>query len=68
MLQESTSFHTRESLAAAIMARFGAGTRFHTCSAQRMTPLQLVEFLAMHGKIVHAAGGFVVNPERVCRH
>lgn len=68
MLQESDAFHTRESLTAAILARFGEATRFHTCSAQRMTALQLVEFLAMHGKIVRTAGGFVVNLDRVCRH
>ncbi len=67
MLRESDAFHTRDSLVAAITARFGADARFETCSASRMTATQLVEFLAQRGKIVHAAGGFVVDPERVCQ-
>ncbi|MDO8542794.1 MAG: YecH family protein [Opitutaceae bacterium] len=66
MLRESEAFYTRDSLAAAIIARFGVDTRFQTCSDHGMTAIQLVEFLANRGKIIRTAGGFVVDPERVC--
>ncbi len=68
MLAEPARFHTRESLADAITRRFGRTTRFHTCSASGMTAMQLVEFLAGRGKIARSAGGFVVDPGRLCRH
>lgn len=68
MIRESQQAYTRESLIAAIIARFGAETRFHTCSASGMDAAELVQFLAARGKFMLVAGGFTVNPERVCRH
>lgn len=67
MMRESEAFYTRESLAAAIMARFGSEARFHTCSTHALNAIQLVEFLSRHGKIKRNAGGFVVNLENVCQ-
>lgn len=68
MMLESRLTYTRESLAAAIVARFGAGARFHTCSASGMTPDQLITFLEERDKFTPAAGGFRIEPENMCRH
>lgn len=68
MIRESNQSYTRESLIAAIIARFGADTRFHTCSASGMDAAALVQFLAARGKFMLVAGGFTVNPEKLCRH
>ena len=68
MMLESNQTYTRESLAAAIVARFGAGARFFTCSASGMTPEQLIVFLEERGKFAPATGGFTLDPERTCGH
>ena len=68
MILESPQAYTRESLTAAIIARFGAETRFHTCSAAGMTAAELVTFLERRGKFMPLDGGFTVDPARVCSH
>ena len=68
MMRASTQPFTRESLVAAILERFGAEARFHTCSAEGMTANELVEFLAARQKFKSVGDGFVVNPDRVCQH
>lgn len=69
MMLESPEHYTRESLIRAIITRFGADTRFYTCSADGMTAVELVKFLASRGKFMPAGNsGFKVNPERVCQH
>jgi probable metal-binding protein len=68
MIYESKQAYTRESLAAAIVARFGADTRFFTCSAEGMTAPELVTFLEERGKFMPMDGGFTINPARVCQH
>ena len=68
MMRETRQLYTRESLVAAIHARFGARTQFHTCSASGLTALQLVEFFATRGKFARRAGGFTVEAEHVCEH
>lgn len=68
MMTAPQPYATRESLAAAIIARFGAETRFHTCSAEGMTATELVAFLESRGKFMPAGDGFAINPERVCQH
>ena len=67
MLESETAF-TTESLVAAIADRFGADSRFHTCSAEDMTAHDLVAFLAERGKFVAADAGFTTAPERMCQH
>ena len=67
MIRETQQGYTRETLIAAIAARFGATTRFFTCSAQDMTAAELVDFLASHGKFMPQADGFTVNPARLCQ-
>lgn len=68
MLEQGGSF-IRESLAAAVVAHFGADTRFHTCSAQEMTAEQLIELLARKGKFVEDENGFFnTQPDKICNH
>ncbi len=68
MIQESQQGYTRETLVATIVARFGAATRFYTCSARDMKAEELVDFLASRGKFMPLADGFTINPDRVCEH
>jgi probable metal-binding protein len=68
MIRETQQAYTRETLVAAIIARFGATTQFFTCSAQGMTAGELVDFLDSRGKFMPQAGGFTVDPARVCQH
>lgn len=59
---------TRESLKQAIISRFGAQTRFHTCSAEDMDAEQLIDFLQAKGKFVESAQGFNTREEHICQH
>lgn len=68
MIYESKQAYTRESLAAAIETRFGAATRFYTCSAEGMTAAELVTFLEERGKFMPLGAGFTIDPQRVCSH
>ena len=68
MMRESQLGYSRESLIAAILTRFGAAARFHTCSATDMDAARFVTFFAARGKFMLLDGGFTVNPERICRH
>lgn len=68
MILNSQEAFTRESLAAAIRAKFGANTRFYTCSAADLTPEELITFLEERGKFVPSANGFTIDPARVCQH
>jgi probable metal-binding protein len=69
MLERGGSF-TRESLRDTVVGQFGAGARFHTCSAEDMTAEELIDFLAVMGKFVEADGGagFNTQPEMICKH
>jgi len=68
MMLESGLTYTPESLTTAIVAKFGASARFFTCSANGMTPEQLIVFLEERGKFAPDAGGLRLDPERMCRH
>lgn len=68
MILESKQSYTRESLARAIIARFGPDTRFFTCSAAGMTAPEIVQFLESRGKFMPSGDGFTINPGRVCQH
>ena len=60
--------YTKATLKAAIIDKFGADARFYTCSAERMTADELIEFLAQRGKFTAGVGGFVVDPSAICQH
>jgi probable metal-binding protein len=68
MMQADPRPYTRLTLTRAIVERFGEDTRFCTCSAEGMTAAELVDFLADRQKFMPAGDGFIVNPDRVCRH
>ncbi len=68
MMLELGGQFTRDSLKSAIETRFGADTRFHTCSAEDMTALQLIDFLEAKGKFVAADDGFNTREEHICQH
>lgn len=67
MLELGGSF-SKESLQAAIVAKFGAEARFHTCSAAGMDAAALIDFLAAKGKFVPQGEGFNTEAERICQH
>ncbi|NEQ99806.1 MAG: YecH family protein [Cyanothece sp. SIO2G6] len=68
MMLEHGQSYTKETLRTAIVDRFGAETRFHTCSAEDLTASELVEFLAQQGKFVETVAGFTTAPEKICDH
>ena len=68
MMVESGTVYTRESLRAAIVERFGPDTRFYTCSADGMTPDELITFLEARGKFVPAPDGFTTDESKLCSH
>ena len=68
MMLESGQVFTRNSLTSAIEARFGADARFYTCSAEGLTPGELIDFLDGRGKFAPRAGGFTIDAAKVCRH
>jgi probable metal-binding protein len=68
MMLASGEVYTRESLVAAITARFGHDARFHTCSAEDMTAVELVAFLDARGKLVPRDGGFQTAANLMCEH
>jgi probable metal-binding protein len=67
MLEMGGGF-SKESLKEAIIARFGADTRFHTCSAQAMTAEELISFLSAKEKFVETENGFNTQAEKICSH
>lgn len=67
MMERGGSF-TKQSLREAIVARFGADARFHTCSADNMTAEQLIDFLEARGKFIADANGFNTCADKVCKH
>ena len=68
MMLEEGGGYTRDSLRAAIVERFGVDTRFYTCSAEDMTPDELIVFLEQRGKFVDSESGFNTAPDRICDH
>ena len=68
MMLESGQPYTENSLKEAIIQRFGADARFHTCSAENMDAEQLIGFLANKGKFIPASNGFITEEKRICQH
>ena len=68
MMVESGQTFTVATLRDAIVARFGAEARFHTCSADGLTPEGLIEFLDSRGKLMAVPGGFVFGAGEPCGH
>lgn len=68
MMVEAGRGFTRNTLREAIVERFGEGTRFCTCSAEGMSPDELIDFLAQRGKFTEAGDGLSMQPESICSH
>ena len=58
MMLEQGGVFSRESLARAIIERFGADARFHSCSASGMDVHMVIDFLESRGKFVAHDDGF----------
>ena len=67
MIASGNSF-TRESLREAIIGKFGAEARFHTCSSEGMDADGIIQFLEERGKFVAVDGGFTTDPSKICNH
>ena len=68
MMLGSGKTYTRETLIADILSKFGKEARFHTCSAENMTAVELVAFLDARGKLVQREGGFQTSTDVMCQH
>ena len=68
MMTSSKQLYTRDSLKAAITAKFGMDARFHTCSAENMDADALIDFLAVRGKFLPNTDGLAIDPAKVCNH
>lgn len=67
MMLASGKSYSKESLVAEIIEKFGADTRFHTCSAEDLTAEGLVHFLESKGKFVPQDGGFQTAANLMCK-
>lgn len=68
MMIDTDKAYTKESLRAAMIERFGEDARYYTCSAENMTPDELIEFLAARGKFSEESDGFKTDPDKICDH
>ena len=67
MLEHEEGF-SRESLAIAIVERFGDDAKFHSCSASGMDVPAVIAFLESRGKFVARDGGFNTAMDKICSH
>ena len=67
MLELDTEF-SRDSLARAIIVRFGADAKFHSCSEAGMDVNAVIDFLESRGKFVARADGFNTAQDKICNH
>lgn len=68
MMLEMDAAFSRESLAKAIVERFGADARFHSCSQSGMGVSAVIDFLESRGKFVARSDGFNTAQDRICAH
>lgn len=68
MMVESGRTFTEATLCDAIVEKFGPDARFHTCSAEGLSPQGLIEFLGVRGKLMAVPGGFVFGAGKPCGH
>ena len=68
MMLEQGEVFSRESLAQAIVDRFGAGVKFHSCSAAGMDVHAVIDFLESRGKFVAGDDGFNTAEDKICNH
>ena len=66
MMANSGLSYNRDTLRAAIHEQFGAESTFFTCSSERLSADQLMDFLQSKGKFHPAGGGFGLAREQIC--
>ena len=68
MMLEQGEVFSRESLARAIVDRFGSGAKFHSCSAASMDVHAVIDFLESRGKFIARDDGFNTAENKICNH
>ena len=68
MMATSGQAYSRNSLRTAIHEKFGPETTFFTCSSDRLSADQLIDFLQSKGKFHLMDDGFGLNEEQICNH
>ena len=68
MVADSGRTFTKNELIAEIGTKFGESAEFHTCSEEKMTAGQLVDFLMARGKFSGDEEAMGVDPESICQH
>ena len=68
MMLELNRDFSRETLAQAIVDRFGADARFCSCSADNMDVDAVIAFLESRGKFVAREDGFNTAADKICNH
>ena len=66
MMLETDTGYSRESLAEAIVERFGADAKFYACSLRDMNVGEVINFLETRGKFIARADGFNTAADRIC--
>ena len=52
----------------AIGQKFGAGARFHTCSAEDLSAAELLDFLMARGKLDMVGPALSLDARNICQH
>ena len=68
MMLASGQVYNRDSLKEEIRGRFGSGVSFYTCSMKGLTPDELIDFLAMRGKLSGTPDAFYFDAGNRCQH
>ncbi len=68
MIVDSARAWRRDELERAIVERWGAQARFHTCSEEGMDASALIAFLSERGKFIESAQGVTMDRSKVCDH
>lgn len=68
MMLESDKEYTKETLYEAIVEKFGEDSKFYACSADTMSPKEVIEFLESKGKFIDKGKGFNTAKDNICSH
>jgi probable metal-binding protein len=68
MMEAANGTYSRETLCVAINEKFGADTRFRSCSANGMDANDVINFLDSRGKFTGTADAFSFDTSRRCSH
>ena len=68
MMLSTGKQYSRASLVEDIERAFGPEARFYTCSAENLTPGELIDFLEARGKFVDNEKGLQTSADRICSH